>query len=264
MVDKAVVLSRIQHLQQSAGRVALIGDAQLVDLVQQKDRVLAARLLHALQDPARHGAHVGTPVAADIGLVPSAAEGDPNVLAAHRSGDRLRDRGLADSRGTDKEEDRRTGGPIVFVPRRFLGASVAPGRVAFLVVIRPELPYRQELEHTVLDFLQTVMILVQDACSLGEIQVLLQTAVPGQLGNGLEIGPHDLVLHRLPIHARQASQLAVHFFSRLLRQLERIELLPQVVDLFGLVRLPQLLPDGFELFAQNHFPLPIPELPLDA
>ena len=82
MVDERVVLRRVEHLEQRGRRVALEAVAELVDLVQQEDGVLGARLLDALDDAARERADVGAPVPADVRLVPGAAQGHPHVLAA--------------------------------------------------------------------------------------------------------------------------------------------------------------------------------------
>src|SRR5256885_1594922 len=60
-------------------------------------RVFAPGLPHALDEPAGPRADVRAAVAADVGLVAGAAERDPDVLAAHRAGDRPGDRGLADA-----------------------------------------------------------------------------------------------------------------------------------------------------------------------
>src|SRR5206468_9237637 len=101
-----IVLGRIEHLEQRRRRIALERDAQLVDLVEQEDGVLRARLLHPLDDAPRHRAHVGAPVAADVRLVTGAAERNPHIGPAHRTGDRLRDRRLPDAGWADEQQDR--------------------------------------------------------------------------------------------------------------------------------------------------------------
>src|SRR5690606_9203048 len=103
-----VVLRRVQDLEERRCRVALIADAELVDLIQQEDRVLRARLAQPLDDPARHRTDVGATVATDVRLVTRAAERDAHVLAPQRTGDRLRDRRLPHTRGADEEQDRTT------------------------------------------------------------------------------------------------------------------------------------------------------------
>jgi hypothetical protein len=89
VVPEGVVLRRVEHLQQRRGRVAPVVGAELVDLVQQDHRVHRAGLADGADDPAREGADVRAAVAADLGLVPYAAERDPDEVAAHRARDRL-------------------------------------------------------------------------------------------------------------------------------------------------------------------------------
>ena len=107
VVAERVVLGRVEDLEQGRGRVA--GPAarrQLVDLVEQDHRVGGARLDHRLGDPAGLRPDVGAPVAADLGLVADAAEGDPHELAAHRPRHRLAEARLADARRPDERDDR--------------------------------------------------------------------------------------------------------------------------------------------------------------
>ncbi len=115
VIGEGVILRRVEHFEQRRGRVALEGDAQLVDLVEQEDRVAGAGLLHPLDDAARHGAHIGAAVTADVRFVPRAAERDADVLPPHRAGDALGHRGLADARRADEEEDRRPLGGLVIL-----------------------------------------------------------------------------------------------------------------------------------------------------
>src|SRR5205807_953689 len=80
--------------------------AHLVHFVEQEHRVSAARLLQRLDDLARQRADVRAPVAADLGLVPNAAERDSHEFSAERLGDALAERGLSDSGRPDEAEDR--------------------------------------------------------------------------------------------------------------------------------------------------------------
>ncbi len=90
VVAEGVVLRRVEHLQQGGGRVAGVAGGQLVDLVEQHDRVHRAGLAHRPDDPAGQRADVGAPVAADLGLVADAAERDPDELAARAPARRTR------------------------------------------------------------------------------------------------------------------------------------------------------------------------------
>ena len=167
--------------------IALERRAELVDLVEQEDRVLGARLLHALDDAARHRADVGAAVAADVGLVARAAERDAHVLAPERARDRLGDRRLADARRADEQQDRplrhrarlrllRVGDrPVVVARWRAATASRRPSSALQLAdrdlarlldflreLLRAQLAHGEELEHAVLHVLQAVVVLVED------------------------------------------------------------------------------------------------------
>ena len=73
VIVKAVVLLRIQDLQQRRGRVATHIRRHLVDLIQQEQRIAHPHLGHLLQQLAGHGADVGATVTADLGLIAHAA-----------------------------------------------------------------------------------------------------------------------------------------------------------------------------------------------
>src|SRR3546814_21163460 len=64
MIVEGVVLLGVQNLEQRRRRIAAPVRAELVDLVEQEQRVRRLRLLHALDDLARHRTDIGPPVAA--------------------------------------------------------------------------------------------------------------------------------------------------------------------------------------------------------
>ena len=80
VIAEGVVLRRVQHLEQGRRRVAAVVGADLVDLVQQHDRVHRAGLGDGPDDAAGQRADVGAPVTADLGLVADATESDPDEL----------------------------------------------------------------------------------------------------------------------------------------------------------------------------------------
>src|SRR4029077_14523810 len=88
-----------------AGVAAPVG-ADLVDLVEEDDRVHRARVAERADQAARERADVRAPVTADLGLVADAAERHADELAAHRAGDGLADRGPAGARRADEGQDR--------------------------------------------------------------------------------------------------------------------------------------------------------------
>ena len=106
MIGERRVLLGIEHLEQRARGIALEAPRELVDLVEHEHGIIGVRALDALDDPARHRADVGAPVAADLGVVAHAAQAAAHELATERAGDRLAERRLADARRADEQEDR--------------------------------------------------------------------------------------------------------------------------------------------------------------
>ena len=104
MVPEGVVLRRVEHLEQRRGGVTPVVAAELVDLVEQHDRVHRPRFTHRPHDASREGADIGAAVAADLGLVAHSAERHTDELAPQRPGDGLAERGLADPRRPDERE----------------------------------------------------------------------------------------------------------------------------------------------------------------
>ena len=107
------------------------------------------------------------------------------------------------------------------------------------------------------------MILFENVSRTLQVERLLGPVAPRQLRHGLEIGADHLRLHRFTAGTLQACQLAVDFFARGLRQIERVEPLLQIVGLGRLSFFPELFADGLHLLAQQHFALPLAELFLD-
>src|SRR5438034_4194775 len=220
VIRERLVLRRVEYLEQRGGRVSLERDTQLVELVEEEYRVLGTRLLHALDDPAWHGADVGAPMASDVGLVAGAAERNANVRPTHGARDRLGDRGLAYPRGADEQQDLTARLLIVFVALRH-----RVGRAL------PQLTYGQELEDLILHVLETVVILLEDLRRPLQVERLLRPLVPGQFGHRLEVGADHLGFHRVAARPLQPGELAVDFLARGFGELERLEPLPQVLHL---------------------------------
>ena len=73
MVDKGVVLLPVQNFEQCGRRVPAKIIAEFIDLIEQQNRILGAGLPNGVDNPSRHGANIGAPVAADIRLIADAA-----------------------------------------------------------------------------------------------------------------------------------------------------------------------------------------------
>src|SRR6185369_2492702 len=106
MIAERVVLFRIEDLEQRRRRIAAEVGAELVDLVEDEHRVLRLRPAKTLNNLPGQGADVGTPMAANLGFIPHAAERHADELAPERVRDRARERRLADARRADEAQDR--------------------------------------------------------------------------------------------------------------------------------------------------------------
>src|SRR4051794_24769481 len=239
VVAEARVLLGIEHLEHRAGRIATEVRAHLVDLVDHEQRVVGARVAQRADDRARHGADVGPPVAADLGLVAHAADADALEVAAQRAGDGAPQRGLADAGRPGEAEDR-----------------------AARVALEPA--HGQELEDAVLDLLDVVVVGVEHLARVREVEVVLGAHAPRQRGDPLQVAADDAVLGRLGGQLLEAVQLALGLLAHVVGQRDLVELVAQVAGLFGgLVELPELLLDGLELLAQHVLALALVDLRLD-
>ena len=144
MVLELGVLLGVEHFEQRRGRIAAEILAELVDLVEQEQRVRGPRLLQVGDDLARQRADVGAAVAADLGLVAHAAQRLAHELAAGRAGDRAAERGLADAGRADEAQDRAL---------ELVGARLD----------------REIFDDPVLDLLEPVMVLVEHRLGFGDV-----------------------------------------------------------------------------------------------
>ena len=167
VVSERVVLLGIEHLEQRRRGIAAPVASELVDLVQNKDRVARSGTSNRLNDSSRHRANVGPAVSANLGLVSHPAERHSGQLSTKCVGDRLRKTRLADTRRTDKAEDR------LARLRRLRLAGLGRGLLL-------QLAHRQILENAVLDLLQVVVLVVENLARLGDVDLTFGPGVPGQ------------------------------------------------------------------------------------
>ena len=123
-------------------------------------------------DAARQRPDVRAPVAADLGLVADAAQGDPHEAAAQCVGHGLAQRGLADP-GRPGQQDH---GARAAAADDLQAALGAPG------------PDREVLHDPLLDLLEAVVVGVEDLAGPDHVVVVLGALVPGQLEHGVEPG----------------------------------------------------------------------------
>src|SRR5262249_12000784 len=159
---KRGVLLGVEDLEQRrCGITSKIG-AELVDLVEHEYGILGARAPNPLHDLTGKRTDVGPAMAADLRLVPHAAERDAMELPSECPGDRPTERRLADTRGADEAQDG-------------------------IFALRPDLLDREVLEDTVLDLLQSLVILVENRVRAPDIDDLRRLLLPGHREEPVEI-----------------------------------------------------------------------------
>ena len=232
VVAERVVLRRVEHLEQRCRRVAAPVGADLVDLVQEDDRVHRLRIAQRADEPARHRADVGAAVAADLGLVTDAAERHAHELAVQRARDRLADRRLAGAGRADQGQDR--AGALVLLDAALL-AELAHGEV---------------LDDAVLHVVEPRMVGVEHLTRVHRVEPFLGALAPRHREQPVEVGAHHLRLAGLVAHPLEPGDLALGLLAHGVRQVGLGELRAVVVGC-GAVVLAELLADGVHLPAQD-------------
>ena len=238
MVAEGVVLRRVEHLEQRRRRVAAVVGADLVDLVEQHDRVHRAGLLDGPHDAAGQRADVRAPVATDLGLVADAAERDADELAAHGAGHRLAERGLADA-GRAGQQDHRAGAPAADHLQAALGAAGADGEV---------------LDDPLLDLVEAVVVGVQHLAGAGDVVAVVGRARPRQLEHGVEPGADPGGLGVLLAGPLELVDLPEQRLAHVVGHLGGLHPAAVVVGALGLA-LAELLADRRELLAEQELAL---------
>ncbi len=231
MIPEGAVLFPVQHLQQRRGRVAPVIVAQLIDLVQQQQRVHRLASADGLNDAPGHGAYVGLPVAPDIRLVPNAAQTQPGQLPVQRLGNADGDGGLAHAGRAHQTEN---------LP----------------LPLRVHLPDGNGLHDALLHFIQSKMVSVQDLSGGLHAQPLLGGGIPRHFQTHVQIVADDRALGAGIGLLRQLIHLFDQVGFRILRQLQLKDTHAVVLQLLiAVVALAQLTLHHPDLCAQDLLPL---------
>ena len=237
MVDEHEVLLGIEHFEQRRRGIAAEVHRHLVDFVEHEDRVLGAGLLHHLDDLAGQGADVGAAMAADFRLIAHAAERHAHELAAGRFGDRHAQRSLAHARRSDEAQNRALG-------------------------ILHQLADGEKFKDAFLDFLQAIMIFVQDFFGARDVADFLRPLLPRHGQQPVEIIARDRRFRRHGRHRFQLFQFLDRLVAHILRHARGFDLLLQFVE-FALFAAPQFFLDGLDFFVEVVLFLRLLHLPLD-
>ena len=225
MVGKSGVLFRVEHFQQSGGRVATEVAAQFVDFVQQEQRVFHARFGHALHDFARHRADVGTAVSADFAFVFHAAQGHAHIFAPRGFGNAFAQRGFAHARRADQAQNRTF---------EFVGAFL----------------YCQIFQNALFHFFQTVMVFVQHQIGFGQVFAHARFFLPRQLDERFDVIAHHGAFGRHRGHHFQFAQFGQSFVFAFLAHAGGFDLLFQLFKIVGIFIVAQFFLDDFDLLVQ--------------
>lgn len=180
-------------------------------------------------------------MAANLGFVPHAAKADARVLAVHRGGNAAAQRGLSDAGRADEAEDR--------LPNRAGGFDLAD---------------RKELDDSVLNLGEAVMVGVQNFLDVREFQAVDGGGVPGQGDHRVDVSPRDGVFRCARVHASKSIELTVDFLERGFWQVRFQDSSLEFFQLFAaVVRFAELTLDGLELLAQVVVALGFAELGVD-
>src|SRR5690606_30200173 len=237
------VLLRIQNLQQRARRITAEVAAQLVDLIQHKDRIARAGAADRLDDASGHRADVRAAKTTNFGFVAHAAQTHTDKLAPHSPRNRRAERRLADAGRANEAQNR----------ARALAANMVDRLLLFqlLRAFLTQLPHGQKLKDALLDILQTVVILVKHLARVSDVEVIDAHLVPRQAGQPVEIRADDAIFSRLRWQLRQPVKLAIGFLERFLGHARFVDLAPVFLDLDRLfIALAQFALDGLQLLAQ--------------
>ena len=236
MVPEFHILFPVQHLQKRGGGIALIVAADLVNLVQKHQGIAHAGLTHAFHDTARHGAHVGFPMASDFRLVPDTSQADAHVFLIQSPGHGPGNGCFAGSGRSHQTDDRAC-------------ALLRQGADS------------QVFQDPLLYLLQPVVILVEYLLGVFDVVIVLGHLLPGQVQQGFHIGAQHIGLLASGRHIAETLNLFVELFLYLLVGLQSI----QLFLIFVCVRhsvLSQLLADDLHLLPENIFLLVLVDIGL--
>ncbi len=249
VVAEGVVLRRVEHFEEGGGRVASEVGADLVDLVEQDDRVHRTGLLDGADDAAGERADVRAPVTADLRLVPDTAERDADELASHGVRHGLTQRGLSDSGRSDQGQHRAASAPADHTQPP-VGAPLA---------------HREVLGDAFLHVLQSRVFGVEDLLGALDVVRVLGPLGPRQFEDGVEPGPDPGALGALVGGPLQLVDLLERGLADVLGEIGGLDARPVVVGLVlrVAVELGELLAHGVELAPQQELALLLVDALLD-
>ncbi len=236
VIGKGIVLRRVQHFEQGRSGIAAEVAADFVDLVKHDQRVFVAAILDALDDAPGHGADIGPTMPADFGLVVHTAHAHAIKLTSQGARDGLAQRGLTHAGRPHEAQD----GPADFLLQFHHG---------------------QMLQNAFLHVGQVVVVFIQDALGLVDVDIVFGGLVPGQAHEPVQISPRHGILGRCRMDRFKTRQFLLGHLEGFFRHIGFFNGFAQ----FGQFRIlvfafSQLLLDRLHLLAQHIFTLTLVHL----
>ena len=239
MIAEGVVLLGIEHLKQRRGRISLIISAELIDLIEKHQRVVALGTSHRINNPARHRPYVGLAMAADVRLVLDAAERDTHIVPSRRAGDRTCNRGLAHTGRADKAKN---------LP----------------LLVGSQSLHRDGFQHPLLDLFHPIVIVVKDSGGFLNIGLNGAVDIPWKLKTNIEVTANHRSLLRVGRHFCKAVNLLDQLFRRLFPKAQLFDSVEIFLHLgLGRIIVPKLLRNDLHLLTKVVFLLVAVDLALD-
>ena len=228
VIPEGGVLLSIQHLQQRGGRVAPLIVAQLINFIQQQQRIATPRLSDCRDNPAGHSPHIGLAVTPDLRLIVDAAQRDPGHIPVDCFSHTGSNGGLAHARRPYQTEN-------------------------LSLQLRCQLLDGQKFQNPGLDLFQAEVVSVQGLAGGSHVYPLLGLFAPGQLQYSVQVIAEHGGLSRTKGLLFQAAQLLFQLLLHLNRQFSLFYLPPVVIELLvsPLLVLPQLVLEYLQLFPQH-------------
>ena len=157
MIGEREILLWIQDLQQSGGGIAAEVGAKFVYFIQHEDRIVRSGFANALNNPPRQCADISPPVSTDFRFVMHTAQGHTYEFPPERLCDRQPQRCFTDT-GRPRETENR--------PLHYWA----------------QFTDRKVFKDSVFDFVQSVMVLIEDLSGFLYLKAVFGRNGPGQFG----------------------------------------------------------------------------------
>src|ERR1051326_3732489 len=231
VIREGIVLRRVKNLEQCRRRITAKISSNLVQFVQQNNRVPAFDTAQSLDDPARQGTNVRSSMPANFRFITHTAQRDARKFSAQRISDAAPKRSFADTGRANETENRSFD-------------------------LFAALDYRKKFDQTIFDFAKAIMLLVQNPFGFCKIDLIFSLFQPWQRENPIDVMARDAIFRSGGRHLLQSFQFLSRHLLRFGGQLGLLDFFPQRTDFTSVgIRLTQFALNGPHLFAQKKIAL---------